>query len=124
MKNGYYSVAIGILFALFWAAWSAARLLHTMQSQDMIPPGNTAAYLKSYIHDPLPVMRLREAEELEHGISPIEKPSARWPKESIGLDGLIAWIPVWFFCAAVGTALLRCYAPDCAIIAFIRKLPL
>jgi len=124
VKNGYYSVAIGVLFALFWAAWSAARLLHTMQSQDMIPPGNTAEYLKSYIHDALPVMRLREAEELEYGNITNRKTVGKVAEGVDRARRAIAWIPVWFICAAVGTAVLRCYAPNCAFIEFIRKLPL
>jgi hypothetical protein len=124
VKNDYYSIAIGILFALSWAAWAAARLLHTMQSQEITPPGNTAKYLKSHIHDALPVIRLREAEELEHGNIANRETVAKVTEGVDKARRAIAWIPVWFFCATIGTSLLRFYAPNYAVIEFIRKLPL
>ena len=107
VQNSYCSVAVGALAASAWSAWQAHKLIKSLRSYLITPPGNEASSLKSVMHCSLPKMRLLEAEGLEEGT---EKNRKTVDVVARGVDkarNAISWIPVWFLGAADGTRLFE-----------------
>jgi hypothetical protein len=128
MKDGYESFAAGAFAASVCAAFSASRLIRSLKSNEMSPPGNEASQLQKIRHETFPRMRWAEALGLD---SRNKKNLSTVEHLCMAVDRArdsIVWIPAWFLLFSVGVAFIRYFAKDIPFLmqcgAWVKRLPL
>ncbi|MFZ4777096.1 MAG: hypothetical protein ACOYM3_17130 [Terrimicrobiaceae bacterium] len=128
MKGGYESIAVGALAASVWAAFSASRLIRSLKSNEISPPGNEAATLQQIRREPFPRMRWAEAIGLDARNHANRLLVAKICSAVDRARDSIVWIPAWFLLFSMGVASVRWIAKDIPFLIqcrdWIMKLPL
>lgn len=95
---GFWQVAFGPAFTSLWASYIGIRLIRSMKSRELKPPGNLAECLNDMLSDGELKMRWREAKGLDQRICENNKAVTELALAVDTARERFAYVPAFFLC--------------------------